>query len=94
MPRLDINPPIDHFLDIKYIAMTEECISTAAAVTLGEKGDGPELPKLLEASQENGMEIDTIIGDAAYSGKENLKLAEKQNIRIVVRLNPLDYLGL
>lgn len=71
-----------------HIAMTEERIITAAVVTSGEKGDGPELPKLLEASQENGMEIDTIIGDAAYSGKENLKLAEKQHIRIVARLNP------
>ena len=72
-------------------AMTEERIITAAVVTSGEKGDGSELPKLLEASQENGMEIDTIIGDAAYSEKENLKLAEKQHIRITTRLNPSIY---
>lgn len=71
-----------------HLAMTEERIITAAVVTSGEKGDGPELPKLLEISQENGLEVDTIIGDAAYSGKENLKLASHQNIKVVAKLNP------
>jgi hypothetical protein len=71
-----------------HLAMSEERIITAAVVTSGEKGDGPELPKLLEISQENGIEVDTIIGDSAYSGKENLKLAGEQNIKIVARLNP------
>jgi hypothetical protein len=68
--------------------MTEERIITAAIVTSGEKGDGPELAKLLEISQENGIEVDTIIGDTAYSGKENLKLTTEQNIQIVAKLNP------
>ena len=71
-----------------HIAMTEERIITAAIVTSGEKGDGPELPALLEASQENGIEVDTIIGDAAYSGKENLKLAGGQEIKVVAKMNP------
>jgi len=71
-----------------HIAMTEERIITAAVVTSGEKGDGPELPTLLEASQENGIEVDTIIGDAAYSGKENLNLADGQGIKVVSKLNP------
>ena len=71
-----------------HIAMTEERIITAAVVTSGEKGDGPELPALLEASQENGIEVDTIIGDAAYSGKENLKLAGGQEIKVVAKLSP------
>jgi len=71
-----------------HLAMTEERIITAAVVTSGEKGDGPELPKLIEISQENGIDIDTIIGDAAYSGKENLKIASEQNIKVVARLNP------
>jgi transposase len=70
-----------------HIAMTEERIITAAVVTSGEKGDGPELPKLLEISQENGIEVDAIIGDAAYAGKENLKLTSEQNIQIVAKLN-------
>ena len=68
--------------------MSEERIITAAVVTSGEKGDGPELPKLLQMSQDNGMEVETIIGDAAYSGKENLKIASEQDIKIVARLNP------
>lgn len=71
-----------------HIAMTEERIITAAVVTSGEKGDGPELPKLLKMSQENGIDVETIIGDAAYSGKENLKLTHEQNIKVVARLNP------
>jgi hypothetical protein len=71
-----------------HIAMTEERIITAATVTSGEKGDGRELPKLIELSQENGIKIDTVIGDGAYAGKENLKLANTQNIKIVARLNP------
>jgi len=71
-----------------HIAMTEERIITAAVVTSGEKGDGHELPALLETSQENGIEVDTIIGDAAYSGKENLKLANAQKINVVAKLSP------
>jgi transposase len=71
-----------------HIAMTEERIITAAVVTSGEKGDGPELPALLAASQENGIEVNTIIGDAAYSGKENLELASGQDIKIVAKLSP------
>ena len=71
-----------------HLAMTEERIITAAVVTSGEKGDGPELPKLLEISQQNGIAVDIIIGDAAYSGKENLSLAGKQNIKVVAKLNP------
>lgn len=71
-----------------HIAMTEERIITAAVITSGEKGDGPELANLLEISQENGIEVDTIIGDAAYSGKENIELASEQNIKIVAKLNP------
>jgi Transposase DDE domain len=71
-----------------HIAMTEERIITAAVVTSGEKGDGPELTKLLQMSQENGIDVDAIIGDTAYSGKENLKITTEQNIKIVARLNP------
>ena len=71
-----------------HIAMTEERIITAAVVTSGEKGDGPILPELLEISQENGIDIDTVIGDAAYSGKKNLEITNQQDIKIVAKLNP------
>jgi transposase len=71
-----------------HLAMTEERIITAAVVTSGEKGDGPELAKLLEISQQNGIEVETIIGDAAYSGKQNLELTALQDITVVAKLNP------
>ncbi len=35
-----------------------------------------------------GTKVDAIIGDAASSGKENLKLTSRQNIKIVPKLNP------
>jgi hypothetical protein len=68
--------------------MSEERIITAAVVTSGEKGDGPELPKLLEISQQNGIEVKAVIGDSAYSGKDNLALMNEQGIKAVAKLNP------
>jgi transposase len=71
-----------------HLAMTEERIITAAVVTSAEKGDGPELPKLLEISQQNGIEVERVIGDSAYSGKENLEMTSGQGIKMVAKLNP------
>jgi len=68
--------------------MTVERIITAAVVTSGEKGNDSELPALPEVSQEHGIELDTIISDSAYSGKENLKLAGGQEIKVIAKLNP------
>jgi len=70
-----------------HLAMTEERIITGAVVTSAEKGDGPILPKLIEQSQNNGIQVDTVIGDAAYSGKKNLELGKEKNIQIVAKLN-------
>ncbi len=72
-----------------HIAMTEERIITAAVITSGEKGDGPQLSQMIEQSQQNGMDIDTVIGDRAYSGKNNLELSEKQNIKLVAKVNTI-----
>lgn len=72
-----------------HIAMSEERIITAAVVSSGEKSDGKKLPELLKISQKNGIDVDTIIGDAAYSGKDNLKLTKEQDIKIVAKLSPL-----
>lgn len=66
----------------KTLAKNEEYIIISAVVTSGEKGDEPELPKLLEISQENGIDVDTIIGDGAYSGKENHKITSEQNSKV------------
>ena len=62
--------------------MTEERIITAATITTGEKNDGKELENLLEKSVQAGIEVDTIIGDAAYSEKGNIELSEKENIKL------------
>src|SRR5699024_12127999 len=50
-----------------HIAMSEESIITEATATTGEKKDGKELERLIEKSKEAGMEVNSSIGDAAYS---------------------------
>ena len=71
-----------------HIGMTEERIITAAVVTSGDKGDGPQLPDIIEQSIRNGIKVDTVIGDSAYSGKNNLMIGNENNIQIVSKLNP------
>jgi len=61
---------------------------TAAVVTTGEKSDGKYLKELIEKSKTTGMEIDTVIGDAAYSEKDNLQLAKTEEFQLVSKLNP------
>lgn len=71
-----------------HIAMTEERIITAAVVTSGDKGDGPQLPALVDESRKNGMDVQTVIGDTAYSGVSNLKKAKEENFEVVSKLTP------
>lgn len=71
-----------------HIAMTEERIITAATITTGEKNDGKELASLYNKSKSAGVEIENIIGDAAYSEKGNIELAEKEEINLIAKLNP------
>ena len=79
----------DAFFGYKtHIAMTPERIITAATVTSGEKGDGPELENLVQKSRSNGIDVDVVVGDAAYSGKDNIKMAATEDIELVSRLNP------
>ena len=69
------------------IAMSEERIITSAIVTTGESSDGKHLKALVEDSARNGMEVDTVIGDAAYSSKDNLEFVEEEKIKLVSKLN-------
>ena len=79
----------DHFFGYKsHIAMTPERIITAATITSGDRGDGPQLPELVEKSRQNGIEVETVIGDTAYSGDSNLKQAQEEGYRIVAKVNP------
>ncbi len=71
-----------------HIAMSEERIITAATITTGEKSDGKQLQTLIEKSIVAGMQIDTVIGDAAYSEKDNIQYSNKNIIKLVAKLNP------
>ena len=71
----------DAFFGYKtHIAMTPERIITAATVTSGEKGDGPELENLVQKSRSNGVDVNVVVGDAAYSGKDNIRMTSEDNI--------------
>lgn len=70
-----------------HIAMTPERIITAATITTGEKHDGKELKKLVEKSQANGIEVEAVIGDGAYSEKENIEYCEENNIKLASKLS-------
>lgn len=70
-----------------HIAMSDERIITAAVVTTGEKSDGKYLQELIEKSKAT-MKIETVIGDTAYSEKENIQYANQNKIQLVSKLNP------
>ena len=82
----------DSFFGYKtHIAMSDERIITAAIVTSGGKGDGPQLEELVKQSRENGMEVETVVGDTAYSGKDNIILSqdEEKGFELVAQLHPV-----
>lgn len=70
-----------------HIAMTEERLITAATITTGEKHDGKELKELIEKSSKAGIKVETVIGDAAYSEKDNIEYSQEENIKLVSRLS-------
>lgn len=70
-----------------HIAMTEERIITAATITSGEKTDGKELLGLIQKSKDAGMEVETVIGDKAYSDKKNIEAAKEGRYELIARLN-------
>ncbi|MGB8454434.1 MAG: IS1182 family transposase [Anaerocolumna sp.] len=70
-----------------HIAMTEERIITAATITSGEKTDGKELLGLVQKSRDAGMEVETVIGDKAYSDKRNIEAAKEGRYELIARLN-------
>ncbi|WP_240422180.1 IS1182 family transposase [Paenibacillus periandrae] len=71
-----------------HLAMTEERIITAAVITTGEKNDGKQLERLVEKSKAAGMQVKTVIGDTAYSEKDNIVYSKNNDIELVSRLNP------
>ncbi|CAN7219861.1 IS1182 family transposase [Rossellomorea sp. LjRoot5] len=72
-----------------HLALSDERIITAAIITSGEKSDGNYLPDLIDKTKKNGVEIEAVIGDKAYSRKENLIYANKEKLKLVSKLHPL-----
>ncbi|AST89972.1 IS1182 family transposase [Sutcliffiella cohnii] len=78
------------FLGYKtHIAMSDERIITAAVVTSGEKSDTKYLKELVETSEENGFMVDTVVGDTAYSSKDNLQYMNENEKQLISRLHPI-----
>ena len=72
-----------------HIAINQERIITAATVTSGEKDDGSQMQTLIDKSIENGMEVETVIGDGAYCSKENMEESKEKKITVVSKVNAL-----
>jgi Transposase domain (DUF772)/Transposase DDE domain len=80
----------DSFFGYKtHLAMSDERIITAAVISSGEQGDGQYLQELVETTRDYGMKIDTVIGDTAYSEKENLVYAKNNEFELVSKLHPI-----
>lgn len=78
------------FLGYKtHIAMSDERIITSAVVTSGEKSDTNYLKELVENTEKNGMEVKTVLGDTAYSSKNNLQYMNKKEMQLISRLHPV-----
>ena len=72
-----------------HIAMSDERIITAAIVTTGEKNDGQYLQELVEKSKATGMDVKAVIGDTAYSSKDNIIYSRENEIELVSKLHPI-----
>lgn len=79
----------DFFGYKNHVAMTKERIVTALEITSGEAPDGKYLETLVEKSKKAGIDVKEVIGDKAYSGKENLEYGNKNDITIIAKMNPV-----
>lgn len=70
-----------------HIAMTEDRMITGIEITTGEAPDGKYLPTLVEKSKKAGIDVKEVIGDKAYSGRNNLIYGKENDIKIISRMN-------
>ncbi len=90
MQKLVIRQPILHFGGYKTHSNDRRTDHhTAATITSGEKIDGKELPKLVQKSKVAGIQIESVIGDMAYSEKTNIEAAKKGGYELIAKLNPV-----
>lgn len=71
-----------------HIAMNEERIITGAVITTGES-DGKFLQQLIGKSQKAGMKVKAIIGDTAYSEKDNIQFTKENDMKLISKLHPI-----
>ena len=69
-----------------HIAMTENRLIAGISVTHGGAPDGLELPKLIEKTQKNGINVTEVIGDMAYVSEDNLEVCGEE-IALIARTN-------
>lgn len=70
-----------------HLGVTENGIAVAAVMTSGEKTDGEYLEELVSQANSCGMEINEVIGDKAYSAKDNIDKMNDEGIKVVSRLS-------
>lgn len=78
----------DSFFGYKnHIAMTEERLITGISVTTGKTADTKELINLVKQTEQNGIKVEEIIGDKAYSSKDNIDYCNEKEIKLISRLH-------
>lgn len=79
--------PTSTFFGYKnHLAMTESRLISGISVTHGGASDGLELPKLIEKTKENGINVTEVIGDMAYVSESNLEVCG-EDITLIARTN-------
>lgn len=79
----------DFFGYKSHVAMTPERIVTGLEITSGEAPDGKFLPNLVEKSKQAGIEVNEVIGDKAYSGRDNLIYGKENDIKIISKMSEI-----
>lgn len=86
--RFGHKTPTKKFFGYKtHIAMSDDRIITGIEVTDGAQNDGKQLPKLIEKSKKNGVDVKDVVGDMAYVSDDNLAACEKENVTLYARTN-------
>jgi hypothetical protein len=74
-----------------HIAMSDNRMVTGVVVTSGEKADGNYLQDVIRKTEDAGIDVDTVVADAAYSGKNNIERCDAEGVQLVAKLNPVVY---
>lgn len=70
-----------------HLGVTKEGIIVSAVISSGEKTDGKYLEELIDKANSAGMSVKEVIGDKAYSPKENIDMTKEKGIKLISRLS-------